>query len=111
MFSHGGDGMKKDKSKKKYVALLDDEGVLTGYAEVDAIDPRLHAEVLRECDLEPKKYKWNDRAARFDPIGTKAPDAMLAIIAALTAIRDGKPLPAETLEWLAWWEQNKVKGA
>lgn len=106
--------MKKIKTapaEKKYVAVLNDEGVLTGYAETDKIDERLHVEVPCECDLQPEKYRWNRRTRRFEPISKKAPDAMLAIVAALTAIRDGKPLPKQTLEWLAWWEENKAKGA
>jgi hypothetical protein len=96
------------------IALLDQAGVLTGYEEVEAgeVPGRVgRIPVPDGCDLVPGKYRWDGKS--FIPINQNKqdaaaadPDAMRAIAHALMAIRDGEPLPPDTLQWLHFYQTS-----
>ena len=81
------------------IAILDENGILTGYAQVE--QPSVaDCVVPDDCDLEPGKYRWNGNT--FVPIATarKADPTLAAIATALAALRDGTPIPPAVNEWI-----------
>lgn len=106
-----------------HFAIIDEGGVLTGFRPAEENEIRTErddvVEVPEDCDLEPGRYRWD--GARFMPIILKAPasdepepHALRAIAKGFIAIRDQKAnsdiwmveLPAETLEWLSFYERT-----
>lgn len=93
------------------IAQLDKNGLLVGYLKKDAAADG-DIVVPDNCDLALKQYRWDAARETFVPLAARArpleaaPDALHAIALALLAVRDGKPLPAQTLEWLAWYERS-----
>ncbi len=94
----------------KHYALLDPQGILVGYEESSEPPPPPFVELPGPGDLTPGKYRWDGE--RFVPIPKKSiasdlpPDAVTAFALGFEAIRDGKPLPKTTLEFLAWWRKS-----
>ena len=103
------------------LAKIDPDGRFLGMETVDD----LPASVPADRVLLPPGHDLEEQAARgahprwdFDakcwrfelPLTAEEqveqPHALRAIAAALGAIRDGKPLPQETLDWLAWYERS-----
>jgi|TARA_Y100000034_G_scaffold28640_2_gene34433 hypothetical protein len=98
--------MAKDE-KMKQIAVLDGDGVLTGYAEVGLAEDGIE---VPERDLAPGKYRWDGET--FQPIRKPGEDKLSitigAMAAALIAIRDdgSSALPQETLDFLLIWEKS-----
>lgn len=105
-------------------AKLNHKGIFVGMDELpeDHLTP-LHLRQITDCDLPPNRYRWvEDAAAPFggrfvpltrkelgevndDPTITEA-HILRGIMRGFIAIRDGEPLPDDTLKVLAWYEQS-----
>lgn len=90
-----------------YKAIIDRFGILMRYERTN--DEGIP--VPEDCDLVPGKYRWDGE--RFIPImqafGKQTidnPSTVAAIAEGFIAIRDRKPLPISTLEWLAAYERS-----
>jgi len=90
-------------------AVINAAGVLTGFSQSDQSSG---IEVPDDCDLTPGRYRWDDAMRAFIPITAQQdsikqePDAIRAIYLGFSAIRDGKPLPQATLDWLDWYRNT-----
>ena len=103
--------MAKAPQRTKHVAVLDDDGKLIDYAEVNEDADGIE---VPERDLDPGRYRWDGKT--FHPIQSKQMDPLGvtigALAAALVAIRDADvvPLPQETLDFLKIWEKSGELG-
>lgn len=113
--------------RRRAVARLDHRGVLQGCAEQDwdaPVEPFTVA-LPDGHDMHEKagRYRWIDDPANpmggaFHPLarpGTperaaetlaERPEILAAIAKGFLAIRDGRPLPTATLDWLAEFEKS-----
>lgn len=100
---------------KPWVALLGPDGLLIGY---DQTGDRDGVPVPPNCDLAIGRYRYNARAGRFDAVEPEAAhidellhlDAVAALTMGMIALRDGKPLPEYTLEYLRKFEKMSSDG-
>lgn len=100
------------------LALLDPSQLLVGFRDepdtVPAYVPKANEiPVPDDCDLVARRAHWDLDKKTFhlvvDPTPeqeVELPTPLRAIALALVAIRDSKPLPPETLAWLADWEKS-----
>lgn len=97
------------------LAVLDEQGVLTGFEEIEAENhtpPPDRVEVPGGCDLVPGRYRWD--GDQFVPIPLRGgagipeePNTLRAIARGFMALRDqGTELPGETLDWISWYERS-----
>lgn len=105
------------KSKKIMfgtVAILDAQAVLLGFKKVSVVgrkETKFQVPVPDECDLTPKKYRWDAEAKTFVPLPPVAgstpehPDQVKAIALGFMALREAHvvALPKLTLAWLDWY--------
>jgi hypothetical protein len=93
------------ETKKKNVAIHDENGVITGYEAAALDDPRIE---IPEMDLSPGRYRLDAEGGCYLPLAKPA-DGEGVAPAALTAIALGfkhlaendVPIPLETLNWVA----------
>jgi hypothetical protein len=95
------------------VALLNKDFIIKGYEETEGEEEVSRFRVpLPSCDLPVGKYKWDHDKQAFLPVSggpeeqIARPNVLKAIARGLMAVRDGKPLPKATLDWLADYEQS-----
>jgi hypothetical protein len=96
------------------VALLDAEFTLKGYETVegDGSPSQYRIPFPGGCDLPPGKYRWDHDRGAFLPTrngpeeSVQRPNVLKAIARGFMAVRDGKPLPKATLDWLKDYEQS-----
>lgn len=98
---------KAKEAKKQNVALIDGAGILIGYSKDSKAEG---ISVPDDCDLAPGKYRWEPKAETWLPLSpvesdpTDQPHILRAIARGFIAVRDEKPLPKETLDWLTLFE-------
>ena len=97
------------------VAILDAQAVLLGFKKVSVTarkETKFQVPVPDECDLTPKKYRWDAEAKTFVPLPTPVvgstaehPDQVKAIALGFMALREQGvvELPNLTNEWLDWY--------
>ena len=93
-----------------YKAILDRFGIIQRYERTDGEG----IVVPEDCDLPPGKYRWDKEKGQFVPImqafgkpnAVDHPSAIAAIAEGFKAIRDGKPLPIITLDWIVAYERS-----
>lgn len=102
----------KAPAPKHTVAVLDDDGVLQGFETVKVIE-KGRVVVPADCDLAPGRYRWDREAGAFVPLGrpgrvlemaASAMDPVTVLGRALSANRDGRPLPEDVRRWIEWFD-------
>jgi hypothetical protein len=98
---------------KKCRCLIDNQGVLTGYEEVEEADLPADAVAFDvRPDLDPGKYRWNGE--RFDPVNLgqawytpDGPDSWYAVFRALMALQKQGVIdfPAPVKMWLKYYHR------
>lgn len=68
------------------------------------IEQRVAAGLRPRWDAQAKQWVFEQQPTPEQAV--QQPVALRAIALGFGAIRDGKPLPQETLDWLAWYEKS-----
>lgn len=106
----------KQKTDQVTVAVLDADGVLTGYKQT--AKPAKDAIVVPDdCDLAPGKFRWDPNAGAFIPLRQKIEDPLHLTIRAMAefmvACRDQGLVDLGGCEdaerFLAKWEAGDLK--
>jgi hypothetical protein len=103
------------------LARIDPDGFFLGVETVDALPspmPQDRVPLPDGHDLEERAAagrapRWDAKAGSWHFLVPPTPEelveqphALRAIAKGFAAIRDGKPLPQETLDWLDWYERS-----